>query len=254
MNELALFAGVGGGLLGSHLLGFTPICAVEIEPYCREVLLRRQRDGVLPMFPIWDDIRTFDGTQWRGVVDIVTAGFPCQPFSVAGKQRREGDERNMWPDTIRVIREVRPRFALLENVPGLVRCDYFGQILADLAAAGFDAEWDVISAGELGAPHRRERLWIVCHANGQGQPVKPIDAEESGVSGDLSDPYGIAGRVQPKSGGELQAEADTGDHCAIGDVADAHMPGREEPGQPIPVRTEQPGPTVGGWWETEPEV
>jgi len=162
MNELALFAGVGGGTLGGNFSRFTTICAVEIEPYCREVLLRRQRDGVLPLFPIWDDVRAFDGRPWNGLVDVITAGFPCQPFSVAGKSLGIDDPRNLWAETIRVIREVGPRFALLENVPGLLAHDYFGQILGDLAAAGFDAQWDVVSAAEVGAPHRRERLWIVC--------------------------------------------------------------------------------------------
>src|SRR5258707_12337635 len=99
VNELALFAGAGGGLYGAGLLGWTTICAVEKAPYRREVLLRRQRDGVLPLFPIWDDARTFDGGPWRGLVDIVTAGFPCQPFSVAGPRLHETDERNIWPDT-----------------------------------------------------------------------------------------------------------------------------------------------------------
>ncbi len=161
MNELSLFTGAFGGGLGSILLGWRTICAVEKEPYCREVLLRRQRDGVLELFPIWDDIRTFSGKDWRGKVDIITAGFPCQPFSVAGQRRGQDDERNTWPDTIRVIREVGPRFAFLENVPGLLTHEYFGQILGDLAEAGFDAEWCVLGADGVGAPHRRKRLWIL---------------------------------------------------------------------------------------------
>ena len=149
MNELALFAGVGGGLLGSELVGWSTVCAVEKEPYCREVLLRRQRDGVLPLFPLWDDVRTFEGRPWRGAVDIVTAGFPCQPFSAAGSRKAENDDRNMWPETLRILREVGPRYALLENVPLLVRTDYFGQILGDLEEAGYDARWEgcLVSAG-----------------------------------------------------------------------------------------------------------
>jgi len=161
MNELALFSGAGGGILGGKLLGWRTVCAVEIDPYCREVLLRRQRDGVLPLFPIWDDVRTFDGRPWESLVDVISAGFPCQPFSVAGKRAGEGDERNMWPDTIRIIRDVRPRFCLLENVPGLLSSGYFGQVLGDLAASGYDARWDCFSAASIGAPHRRDRLWIV---------------------------------------------------------------------------------------------
>ena len=85
MNELHLFAGAGGGILGGELLGHTTVCAVEIEHYPRQVLLQRQRDGILPKFPIWDDVQTFDGTPWRGKVDVVCGGFPCQDLSVAGK-------------------------------------------------------------------------------------------------------------------------------------------------------------------------
>jgi len=170
VNELALFAGAGGGILGTQLLGLRVVCAVEIDSYCREVLLRRQEEGHLAPFPIWDDIRTFDGKPWRGIVDVVTAGFPCQPFSVAGKQKGETDKRNLWPSTIRIIREVRPRFALLENVRGLLHArgadgrPYFGRILGDLAKSGYDAKWRLLSAAEVGAPHRRDRLWIVANA------------------------------------------------------------------------------------------
>lgn len=169
MDELALFAGAGGGLLGSHLLGWRTVCAVEKEPYCREVLLRRQRDGVLPLFPIWDDIRTFDGRSWRGLVDIVTAGFPCQPFTVVGKRLADKDDRNLWPETLRVLREVRPRYAFLENVPGLLGSHgYFGRVLGDLAETGFDAQWGCLSAAAIGAPHQRERIWIVANSARSG--------------------------------------------------------------------------------------
>ena len=170
LRELALFAGAGGGILGGILSGFETICAVEIDPYCREVLLRRQGDGVLPVFPIWDDIRTFSGRPFRGKVDVVTGGFPCQPFSTAGRNRGASDARNLWPDTIRVLREVGAPYALLENSAGLVAHEYFGVVLGDLAEAGFDAEWGVFSAAESGAIHERERLWIRAHATGVGQP------------------------------------------------------------------------------------
>ena len=199
MNELALFAGAGGGILGGILSGFTTVCAVEKEPYCREVLLRRQRDGVLPLFPVWDDIRTFDGRPWSGAVDIVTAGFPCQPFSVAGKRLGADDERNLWPDTIRVIREVGPEFAFLENSPNLLADDYFGEILGSLAEAGLDAEWGVVSAGEVGAWHLRERLWILAYdreyAHGHGRRGAGADVE---ASSDVDGERGSEGRTQPQ--------------------------------------------------------
>ena len=168
MNELALFAGAGGGILGAHLLGWRTICAVEKEPYCREVLLRRQRDGMLPLFPIWDDCNTFDGRPWRGLVDVVTAGFPCQPFSFGGKQDAEQDSRDGWPATIRILGEVKPRFALLENVPGLLSWShgYFGRILGGLAEIGYDAVWDCLPASAVGAPHRRDRLWVLAYPSG----------------------------------------------------------------------------------------
>jgi len=162
MNELALFAGVGGGLLASKwLLGWRTVCYVEWEAYAVEVLKARIRDGWLDDAPIWDDAFTFDGRPWRGCVDIVTAGFPCQPFSIAGKGRSEADPRNGWPAVIRILREVRPRFALLENVPNLLAKPYARVIFGELAEAGYDAEWDCITAEEVGANHRRERLWIL---------------------------------------------------------------------------------------------
>ncbi len=164
LSELALFAGAGGGILASRLLGWRTICAVEIDPYCREILLRRQEEGHLEAFPIWDDVRSFDGKPWRGSVEVISAGFPCQPFSVAGKRAGKDDSRNMWPETIRVIREVGPQYCLLENVPGLLAHEYFGTILGELAESGYDARWRVLSAAELGAPHKRDRLWIVAHA------------------------------------------------------------------------------------------
>jgi len=170
LNELALFAGAGGGLLATkHLLGWNTICYVEWNEYCVEVIKARIRDGYLDDAPIWDDVQTFDGTPWRGCVDIITAGFPCQPFSGAGDRMAKGDPRNMWPDTIRIIAEVRPQWVLLENVPTLL-CGshgYYGQVLRDLAESGYDAQWRVLSAADVGAPHLRDRLWVVAYPNGE---------------------------------------------------------------------------------------
>jgi len=181
MNELALFAGAGGGLLATKwMLGWRTVCYVENAAYPVEVLKARIRDGLLDDAPIWDDARTFDGRPWRGCVDIVTAGFPCQPFSLAGQQRAERDERNMWPDTIRIVGEVRPRWCLLENVPGLLAGShgYFGTILRELAESGYDARWRVLSAAEVGAPHRRDRLWIAAHASESGRRAGELDLRE----------------------------------------------------------------------------
>ena len=167
MNELSLFSGAGGGLLGTKLLGFRAVGYVERDPYCQAILEARIADGLLDCAPVFGDVRSFlrDGwaERYRGLVDVVSAGFPCQPFSVAGKGLAHADDRNFWPETAEVLRLVRPAFALLENVPGLLSGshNYFEKVLSDLASLGFDAEWRVLGADDAGAPHRRKRLWIV---------------------------------------------------------------------------------------------
>jgi len=164
MNELAIFAGAGGGILGGKLLGWRTVCAVEWEPYAAGVLVARQNDKILEHFPIWDDVRTFDGKPWRGIVDVVSGGFPCQDISVAGKGSGiDGERSGMWKHMARVVCEVRPEWVFVENSPMLVSRG-LGTVLRDLAEIGFDAAWTVLSAAELGAPHLRERIWIVAHS------------------------------------------------------------------------------------------
>ena len=173
MRELSLFSGAGGGLLGTALLGWRPVGYVEWDDYCQRVLAARIKDGFLPDAPIFGDIQAFnrDGyaTAYQGLVDVVTGGFPCQPFSVAGRRAGADDSRNMWPATIECIRLVRPRYAFLENVPGLLTSGYFGTILGDLAESGYDCRWRILSAAEVGAPHKRDRLWIVANATSQSR-------------------------------------------------------------------------------------
>jgi DNA (cytosine-5)-methyltransferase 1 len=167
VNELALFAGAGGGILGGKLLGWRTVCAVEWEPYPASVLLARQNDGSLPPFPIWDDVQTFDGNPWRGIVDVVSGGFPCQDISAAGKGAGiDGERSGMWGEMARVIREVRPRFVFVENSPMLTSRG-LGRVLGDLASMGFDARWGVLGAADIGANHQRDRIWIVAKWRGQ---------------------------------------------------------------------------------------
>ena len=163
LNELALFAGAGGGILGGHLLGWRTVCAVEFAEYPRRVLLARQRDGLLERFPIWDDVRTFDGKRWKGRVDVVSGGFPCQDISVAGKGLGLAGERSgLWREMFRIICEVEPRFVFVENSP-MLTVRGLGTVLGDLATVGFDARWGVLGAAHVGAPHLRERIWIVAN-------------------------------------------------------------------------------------------
>ena len=161
LRTLHLFAGAGGGILADILLGHHPVCAVEIEPYCQQVLSARQKDGHLPWFPIFDDVQTFDGKPWRGLVDVVAGGFPCQDISCAGKGAGiEGSRSSMWKHMARIIGEVRPRYAFVENSPMLVGRG-LSTVLADLAEMGYDAEWGIVGAHHVSAPHRRDRIWIV---------------------------------------------------------------------------------------------
>lgn len=179
MNELALFAGAGGGLLATKwLLNWRSVCYVEKDSYCVEVLKARIRDGYLDDAPIWDDVRTFDGRPWTGLVDVVSGGFPCQPFAEGGKRKGQDDSRNAWPDTIRIINEVKPGWVFLENTTKLLSPfrtkgipAYFNAILKDLAASGYYTKWGCLSAYSLGASHKRRRVWIVAHARLPGRQL-----------------------------------------------------------------------------------
>lgn len=152
MNELALFAGAGGGILGGALLGWNTVCACEIEPYPRRVLLHNQELGLLPRFPVWDDIHTFDGTPWRGIIDVVSGGFPCQDISAAGKGAGiTGTRSGLWSEMHRVIREVQPRYAFMENSP-MLTARGLGRVLGDLSESGYHAAWCVLGAADCGAP------------------------------------------------------------------------------------------------------
>lgn len=229
MRELHLFAGAGGGILGGQLLGHRTVCAVEIEPYCRKILLQRQRDGVLPWFPIWDDVRTFDGRPWRGIVDVVCGGFPCQDISAAGKGAGiDGERSGLWGEMARIIGEVRPRFAFVENSPMLTSRG-LGRVLGDLSEMGFDARWGVVSAADAGAPHLRERIWILADAAGSGCEtlrVRKIRTGQSGqvelCGGSMADAAGIGWTEGRKRAEQPGYEPDASGQ----EVADANKVGR----------------------------
>jgi DNA (cytosine-5)-methyltransferase 1 len=169
LRELHLFAGAGGGILGGMLLGHTTVCAVEIEPYCRKVLLQRQRDGILPKFPIWDDVRTFDGRPWRGKVDVICGGFPCQDISIAANSKGggsgiSGERSGLWSEMSRIICEIQPNRVFVENSPMLTSRG-LGVVLGDLARLGYDARWGVFCATDAGMDHQRARIFINAHHN-----------------------------------------------------------------------------------------
>lgn len=161
------------------LLGHTCVCAVEWDKHARQCLLARQRDGCLPRFPIWDDVQTFDGKPWRGRVDVVCGGFPCQDISAAGKGAGiDGARSGMWHHMARIVGEIRPRFVFVENSP-MLTIRGLGRVLGDLDSMGYHAAWGVLGAADIGAPHKRDRIWIVAD-RGQDGREHEADAKQSG--------------------------------------------------------------------------
>ena len=158
IHMLSICSGIGGLDLGVKVAtGARTICYVEREAFAASVIVARMEDQSLDQAPIWDDLTTFDGRPWRGKVDCIIAGFPCQPVSHAGKRAGQDDQRWIWSDIVRIIREVRPRFIFLENVSGILSLGA-GAVLGSLARMGFDAEWGVVSARGVGAPHQAEKV------------------------------------------------------------------------------------------------
>lgn len=151
----SLFAGIGGFDLGFERAGIETVWQVEIDPFCRKVLEKHW-----PNVKRFEDVRKCHGTWELRPVDIVTGGFPCQPHSQAGRRKGTADERWLWPEFLRIVCELRPRFVVVENVSGLLTSG-MGDVLGGLAASGYDAEWQSIPAAAFGAPHIRERVWIV---------------------------------------------------------------------------------------------
>jgi DNA (cytosine-5)-methyltransferase 1 len=177
MNHISLFTGYEGFGMGLRLAGIPlkTILYCEIDPYCQKILEQRMDDGYIDEAPIWTDIKSLDGRIFAPVMGegIITGGFPCQPHSVAGKQLRDADPRDLWPDTWGIIRDVHPRWCLLENVPALLTSDgfsrqpYAARVVGQLGSLGYSVRYGVASAADAGAPHLRRRLWILAHATGE---------------------------------------------------------------------------------------
>lgn len=161
MVHASLFSGIGGFDLAAEWAGWENAFNCEIDPFCRRVLKYHFSNSVQ-----YDDIKATDFTVWRGKIDVLTGGFPCQPFSTAGKRKGTADNRYLWPEMLRAIREIRPRWVVGENVLGIVSWDgglVFEQVHADLEAAGYEVQAFVLPACSVGAPHLRYRTWFVAH-------------------------------------------------------------------------------------------
>ena len=238
MNELALFAGAGGGILGGHLLGWRTVCAVEWEPYAACVLVARQNDDILPPFPIWDDVQTFDGRPWRGIVDVISGGFPCQDISAAGRGAGiEGTRSGMWGQMARIIGEVRPRYVYVENSPMLTSRGLH-RVLGDLASLGFNARWGVVSASDVGAPHQRDRIWIVANSTGSRR-------DEGGLQVKRSNGCSLG------SGSSTEPVKSSSPSAFVADSDSTQREGNKRTKRSVEERT-----FIGksSWWDVEPDV
>ena len=194
LTVLSLCSGGGGLDLGLELaVGSARIvCFVEWDAFAIGQLVAQMEAGSLAPAPVWTDLRTFDGKPWRGRVDCITAGYPCQPFSQAGKRGGEDDSRHLWPEVYRVVREVRPALVFLENVAGHVGLG-LGGVLRDLRESGYRATATLVRASDVGAPHQRERVFILAVEDGGS----------SGVGGECATGQDARNRISGGSGGAL---------------------------------------------------
>ena len=227
MRVLDLFSGIGGMSLGLEWAGMTTAAFCEIEPFPRAVLRKHW-----PLVPIYDDVRTLTADRLArdrvGRIDLVCGGYPCQPFSRAGKQRGTTDPRHLWPEMRRIVGEVRPAWVLAENVAGHITLG-LDQVLADLEADGYAGRAVVVPACAVDAPHIRRRVWIVARDRDRDrESACAVDAEAQGVPGDMADAKSVGRREgRPSDAAEVARgrHADGGGFCAT--LAHAHVQGLE---------------------------
>jgi DNA (cytosine-5)-methyltransferase 1 len=276
VNVLSLCTGGAGLDLGARLAGLAArtVCYVEIESYACEVLARRMEEARLDPAPVWTDLRTFDGRPWRGSVDLVVAGFPCTDISNAGLRAGiEGEHSGLWFEVARIVREVGPGYVFLENVPPLV-VRGLDRVLGELAEGGWDAEWDLFSAAEVGAPHVRERFFLlarhVSNADGRELRFEPERDQRQGRRERTperrhSEPRSVVeelahsdgerlrepGSARPESGETGQRDAE---QCGseVADAMHAGRPAQRRVRGPAAERLElvdwPPGPDDGEGW------
>lgn len=221
MTHASLFSGVGGFDLAAEWAGWTNVFNCEIDPFCRKVLKFH-----FPNALQYEDIRTTDFTVWRDRIDVLTGGFPCQPFSVAGKRKGTGDDRYLWPEMLGAVREIRPRWVVGENVPGIVDWSeglVFEQVCSDMGNEGYEVQPFVLPACGVNAPHKRNRIWFVAHRADSGS--EDMCQREDGLHafGVYAHAYGIGLREwanEPESVEGRVRAADISACSANGDASD----------------------------------
>ena len=202
IRGISLCAGVGGLDLGLHIAepNYRTVCYVERNSYAAAALVARMADASLAQAPIWDDLRSFDGRPWRGRVHLVTAGYPCQPFSLSGTRKGKDDPRHLWPEVVRIVREIRPERVFFENVPGHLSLG-LQDVAGDLQAMGYRVAARVVSAAEVGASHTRERVFILGHADSQVERQSGMYADQPTRDSiqDRPEPNGHPDRIEEPS-------------------------------------------------------
>lgn len=251
LTHMSLCSGIGGIDLAAEWAGFRTIAQCETDEYASKVLAKNFK-GV----PNLHDIRTV-GNEWlaeygidRGAITVLSAGFPCQPYSLAGKGKGDGDERDLWGEVARCIGEIKPRWFVGENTPGLfARANqrYFKRILADLAALGYSVSWGIWGACDVGAPHQRKRVFIVAYADGDGRNAEQFQSGQVGETLDKAPKREFGG---------------TG--WLYGGIPDANGYGVEQFGEQKEIekvrrrednkRRRAKENAIGRWWQTEPDV
>lgn len=209
MTHGSLFSGIGGFDLAAQWMGWDNIFHCEWNPFGQKVLKYYWPEAIS-----YNDITKTDFTIHRGSIDILTGGFPCQPYSLAGKRKGKDDERHLWPEMLRAIREIQPCWIVGENVHGIINWSgglVFEEVQTDLEAQGYEVQSYVLpAAGVQNAPHRRDRVWFVAHRNGNGQ-------------------YRSNGKHEKQSSeGREYAQRDIGESDDDGDAADTNGIGRRE--------------------------
>ena len=256
IRTMHLFAGVGGGILADLILGHRPVVAVEWDAFCCQVLRERVADGWFDGMHVWEgDVQLFDPSEYKGGVDCIHAGFPCQDISVAGNQAgvEEGTRSGLYREVLRIADVVQPRYVFLENVSGIVTGDDGGMlrtVVGDLAARGYDAVWTCLSAAQVGANHKRDRWWLLADSESlraRGRSGEERQAREREV---------LQGE---REGREVGSEAEG----RSSNVADSTCSQRNEhetdrgDGQPSAQELSGNGDDISGgsaWWQVEPDV
>lgn len=163
MTHGSLFSGIGGFDLAAQWIGWENIFQIEINEFCQKVLTKN-----FPNVKKYKDIKKFDGTKYMGTIDVISGGFPCQPYSIAGKRKGKEDERHLWPEMFRAIREIQPSYIVAENVCGIINWNgglVFEQVQADLEAESYEVQSVILPACAKNAPHRRDRVWFIAYSN-----------------------------------------------------------------------------------------